>query len=360
MGRVRGPEGGASAGAEVRARAPAAGGGEQGVPAGGATMTVTAETDSAGLYVLCDAPSGGRVTVRASSRGARSPEAEVELPEEGLARRDLRLERPRAAARGAAGDGRAAGEDAGEGDGRAGGTGAVAGRVVAADTGEPLANAEVVLGDGPMRTVTDSAGRFRVTGVPAGDAALRVHFLGYGSRSRTLHVPAGDTLRPTVTLETHPVDVADLRVEVEGTEVDGRMSAFWERRERGLGAFLTRDEIEETPGSQLHQVLRDVPRMRVKRCPGQPPPPGCYRLETTRNVGALSDAGCEPALFVDGARTSIVPGEGVNVLPTQDIEAIEVYVGPAQTPARFSGVETGRCGAVVIWTRSPGGSGDEG
>lgn len=353
VGRVRGPAGGASTGADVRARTSAGGAGRETGPIADAAMTVTAETDSAGIYVLCGAPPGGRVTVRASGPAGRSPEAEVELPEEGLARRDLRLERPR----------RAAGEGAGagEGDGRAGGTGAVAGRVVAADTGEPLASAKVVLGDGPVRTVTDSAGRFRVTGVAAGDAALRVRFLGHDSRARTLHVPAGDTLRPTVALETRPVEVADLRVEVEGTEVAGRMSGFWERRDRGLGAFLTREEIEETPGDQLHRVLRDVPQMRVRRCPPpQNPPPGCYRVETGRGAGALSDAGCEPALFVDGARTSSVPGEGVNIVPTQDIEAIEVYMGAAQTPARFGGVETGRCGAVVIWTRSPGGSGDEG
>jgi hypothetical protein len=40
--------------------------------------------------------------------------------------------------------------------------------------------------------------------------------------------------------------------------------------------------------------------------------------------------------------------------PASDVEAMELYPGPATTPMQFSQGTTLTCGAVVIWTRIPG------
>jgi hypothetical protein len=45
------------------------------------------------------------------------------------------------------------------------------------------------------------------------------------------------------------------------------------------------------------------------------------------------------------------PPEGIDeIIAVSAVEAVEVYRGPSQTPARFAGPEVG-CGVIVIWTQ---------
>ena len=42
-------------------------------------------------------------------------------------------------------------------------------------------------------------------------------------------------------------------------------------------------------------------------------------------------------------------------IPVNDIEGMEVYSGPSETPMQFSHHASRMdCGAIVIWTRIPG------
>jgi hypothetical protein len=75
----------------------------------------------------------------------------------------------------------------------------VAGRVVDAETGEPLRGVEVRVGSlAPV--VTDADGRFRIENVPTGDLAVNVSTVGYALARRTLAAakPTGDLLIPLV------------------------------------------------------------------------------------------------------------------------------------------------------------------
>ena len=47
----------------------------------------------------------------------------------------------------------------------------------------------------------------------------------------------------------------------------------------------------------------------------------------------------------------------VDDFPATDVEAMELYFGPATTPVQFSQGAIVACGTVVIWTRIPGISG---
>ena len=60
----------------------------------------------------------------------------------------------------------------------------VRGSVVDARGGEALSNVAVQLVGGAWRATTDSSGRFRITGIAAGDYVLNVSTVGY-------HLPAG-------------------------------------------------------------------------------------------------------------------------------------------------------------------------
>ena len=66
--------------------------------------------------------------------------------------------------------------------------------------------------------------------------------------------------------------------------------------------------------------------------------------------------GGEPVIYLDGIRVHR-PGSGpMHVLwdvSSLDLEALEVYKGPASVPPEFSGSDAA-CGAIVIWTKRGG------
>jgi hypothetical protein len=61
------------------------------------------------------------------------------------------------------------------------------GRVVDAQTGEPIAKALVSIRDHKGEAVTDASGRFVVTGVPPGETEITVTTVGYGLARRRVH-----------------------------------------------------------------------------------------------------------------------------------------------------------------------------
>ncbi|HSJ13498.1 MAG TPA: TonB-dependent receptor [Longimicrobiales bacterium] len=87
---------------------------------------------------------------------------------------------------------------------------AVTGVIRDGDTGEPVADAELVLDDLQWRTLTDRDGRYTFAGVPPGPQHLTVVRLGY--RARTLHllVPRDGRLEIDVVLRASPIALGAL------------------------------------------------------------------------------------------------------------------------------------------------------
>lgn len=69
---------------------------------------------------------------------------------------------------------------------------AVQGRVVDAQTGEPIAKAAVAVRDTQRETVTDAGGRFRLADLPAGSVEIVVTTVGYGLAQRMAAVGGPD------------------------------------------------------------------------------------------------------------------------------------------------------------------------
>jgi len=111
-------------------------------------------------------------------------------------------------------------------------TAEVHGTVVDARGGEGLTNVEVFVGAGSYRTVTDSTGRFRLTGLLSGDYVLDVSTVGYHLARRPFHVEAGearelevvlspDTFHQSVTVEAKPDPFETARADSPGALVLG-------------------------------------------------------------------------------------------------------------------------------------------
>lgn len=72
-------------------------------------------------------------------------------------------------------------------------TGTVAGQVVIAETGDPLANAAVFLGDAKTGAYTMKDGRFTLRNVPVGKQTITVSFLGYAKQTKEIDVKTEET-----------------------------------------------------------------------------------------------------------------------------------------------------------------------
>lgn len=252
------------------------------------------------------------------------------------------------------GGGAAADSAAADADGSA----ALAGTVRKAGSGEPLAEALVVLPERGTGTYTDSAGRFAFADLPPGEMVLEVRYLDRRSESRTVTLRPREVTEVELTLGVEAVEVSGLTVEAERRR-RGRMAGFHERRERRRGHFFTREELAKREGNQLHQVFRRVPGLDVLPCAARPGAgsgsQACYLVASGREAPSFIQRGpCVPIFFVDGHRTPLegLP-LGINEFDVGDIEGIEVYIGPSQIPPRFNSVAGGRCGVVAIWTRDP-------
>lgn len=219
------------------------------------------------------------------------------------------------------------------------------GSVVDRRTGDPLPLARVQLfpfpveGDEPVWSgQSDGRGRFRTESIPLGAYQLDVETLPFTSLAH-----------PIVFSEE---GIVDLRVEMvrvdyelEAVVVSARRqtvlerSGFLERQERGIGHFVTRDDIESSAALRVSDLFRRIPGARVVRG-------SRGGFESAR---VLLRGGCAPRFVIDGMMLS---GQVVidDLVATTQVEAVEVYHG-SNVPIRYAG-QSG-CGVVMVWTRDP-------
>lgn len=218
------------------------------------------------------------------------------------------------------------------------------GQVVSAMTGGPLPSAKVVLKNAGRGAVTDTTGEFAIPDVPAGNDTVRVSLIGFASEQVPLRLKPGHTTRVTLMLSETVLKVEDITVEVTGGRSSTKLenAGFYRRQKRGLGHYITPEEIEQRHPQEPADLLRNVPGVQVgARTLGR------TKVRITRNPVGMD---CGPVYWVDGA---MFQDYHIDELNRSDIMAIEVYRGPSETPARFKFRGQG-CGTIVIWTKEGG------
>ena len=231
--------------------------------------------------------------------------------------------------------------------------GRLAGAVIDKSSGAPIAQAVVVfLGDGRLVT-TDSTGEFQFDKLPTGVLRFLVRAKGFPSVGMIVALAKSESMQRRVELDssaaaalaaaaaTSPSTGAAQSlpmVSVEATPSLGpRFANFERRRKTGAGHYIVRDQIEKGGYSSLQDVARTLRGVNVE-CGGGL---GCYiRM-------ARAPMRCLPEYIVDDN----VDNNFGPTMPVRDIEALEVYTGPADVPGEYAGRNAG-CGVIVIWTRS--------
>lgn len=287
---------------------------------------LNAKTDETGLYLLCNAPAGIEGALLVAAEGYDSAAAGLTLGTETAAVQHFMLA-PR--------------PDSGI---VVAGTATLTG-TIRDEEGAPLGAADVVVVDrfgnvthGPART--DAAGRYTLRDAPAGTRLVEVRRIGSSPERRTVTLAAGRPTRLDVTLASQAVVLEE--VEVEGESSLDR-SGFTMRRGIGQGQFLTRENILRRNAPALGDLLDQYPDLQVDG--GR-----IYNRNRRQNP---TGSQCEIATFHNGM---ITPADFLLNIPRDDIEGIEIYPVAGNVPMEFVRPETS-CGAILIWTKQPGGDG---
>lgn len=234
----------------------------------------------------------------------------------------------------------------------------IAGQVVSAETGQPVAGATVLVKNTAIGAITDADGSFRLF-APARDVTLVVRFLGF----KSAEVPvAADERTVNVQLE---VDVLRL----EELVVTGRATEISRRNLPNAISTISGADLDRAPSETMEKAIQGkVPGAIIETNSGAPGGGVQVRLRGVSTINALS----EPLYVVDGVLISnvAIPSNqnavtaasgGSNPALTQDaqvnrvadlnpeeIERIEILKGASA--AAIYGAKASN-GVVVITTK---------
>jgi hypothetical protein len=162
----------------------------------------------------------------------------------------------------------------------------------------------------------------------------------------TVRLGARDRLWDTVLVHLARAPQALDEVAVSAPRyVRAGLKGFDERRARGNGTFVTREEILARNTTRTSEVLRLKRGVNVVQ----------GRVRFVSYTGSRGTV-CQPNLWVDGAR---VRGGEVDEITATDIAGIELYPSFSSVPSEFTPLPSAGppCGTIVIWTRTPGSTG---
>lgn len=257
------------------------------------------------------------------------------------------------------------------------------GIVIDSADARPIGGAQVALPELARSVLTDSAGSFRISAIPPGVYHVLIRHIGYRSVDVRFRFDSADSLDRRFILGASAA--AFDTVVVTAARSSG-IPSFDEHRRIGMGRFLTRAELEGEGERRLGDVLTSFSGVTIvhgrsgqswvssKRAAGSMCPPvtsfngemkgslganclegnGVYVPERVE-LGMGMQIACYAQVYLDGTLMNHGrPTEpfDANSIPLAQLEAVEYYAGPGQTPAQYSGLES-RCGVLVLWTRRP-------
>jgi hypothetical protein len=188
------------------------------------------------------------------------------------------------------------------------------------------------------RTETDETGSFTFAKVPSGPAWIEVRRLGF--RPESLQVTVVDDVAVEQPIQMTRIATELTAVRVLGRrDITGPMAGFYYRQQTGSGRFFTYQEIARRNPSNMTDMLRMVPGIRIE---------GRGQQNTVRIRGSR----CAPLVWLDGQ--ALMAGEvDLDSFDPRTFEGIEIYSGPAAVPVEFQRNQrmSSACGTIVLWSR---------
>jgi len=195
-------------------------------------------------------------------------------------------------------------------------TGRVVGRVTGAADGRPIQGIQVTVTGTTRGAVSDTGGRFTISGVPSGNRTVLARGIGYVSNDQTVNVPANGAATVTFTLTSAPAALDPIVVTGYG-EQDRRQVA-------GAISTVQADKLKDIPTSDPMKALQGrVAGVEIVQSSNEPGAAMNVRIRGVRSLNASN----EPLYVVDG-----VPlGGGIQDFNPAMIESIDVLKDAAAT-----------------------------
>ena len=251
--------------------------------------------------------------------------------------------------------------------------------VADAETGAPIAGAEIVLPELKLFARTDANGQARLNNISKGVHRVRVRFLGYSASDVQLKFE-GDTTGVVFRLGKTASTISG--VDITATQTPSQLKDFEIRRKQGIGRFLTADDLFPVAdrdflvvaSTKFPGVTMQTDNDKQTHLVGMRG--GCgaegSMMSTTRGVDRIGqEAGPKKKMGMrdgyedgklDGACESSRPCvmqiwlDNINIgesdpalVRTWDLSGVEYYTGNT-VPARYRSSGSG-CGVLVLWSK---------
>lgn len=304
------------------------------------TQRLPVTTGPDGTFRMCGLPSEDPLSVGAAARAAtpnetlRSGEVFVVVEPATVTRLEVGMGRVAASAAGVTAAGDALG---GAPAARLLGRSRLSG-VVSDPQGRPKAGVRVMVLGTAHELSTGESGAFAFDSLPAGSWTVEARAIGLAPIRATVQLAPARPARASLMFAKWAPMLDRVVVYGRAPAEQRFMDDFLARRERGLGKFITRDEIERRGVVQLSQLLYQIPAVKVR------PNPRAGRSPLIEGRG-----GCQPDVFVNGMRVADGHSDVDAIVRPQDILGIEVHDEVNGVPSAFGA--TRQCLVVGIWTR---------
>ena len=233
--------------------------------------------------------------------------------------------------------------------------GSIAGQVLDASNLEPVVGAQVFLPGTELGALTNEEGRYRITGVSAGEQDVRVRLLGFRPAARSVTVQAGETTTVNFELAVSAVALEEVVVTATGER---------QRREVGnaISTVNAAQTVEQAHPDNLTNLLKGRSTgVSVQRSSGSVGTGDVIKVRGNSTIGLSST----PIIIIDGARVNNDNSQGpavggqvtsrLNDLNPEDIENIEIIKGPSAAALYGAGAAAG---VIRVTTKSGSATGD--
>jgi hypothetical protein len=261
------------------------------------------------------------------------------------------------------------------------GTAALTGRIV--DTaGTPIRGASVRVPQLERSVAVDSAGNFRLDGLPTGRVTIVGEAPGFAGKRVEVTVPANGTVEQAFSLVPNAHVLANVEVRARTRrQLPLKLHEFEQRRNRGVGGrFLGPDDVAKFNGRPLMDAIKPImvgtrfqrnaqgemvivsqrslnpasirQSNNIKPCGIQIWQDGALLSDPNQSVEVTLDPPSSAARSISTKRVGADHDYDISHLLSNDFMAVEYYSDLASTPPGFR-TGTPSCGTLVLWTRVP-------
>ena len=206
--------------------------------------------------------------------------------------------------------------------------------------GSPIVGAQISLAGSTAKGETNERGEVLMSGVTVASVTVRVRRIGFRPDTAVVTVAAGRPVTVDIVLTRLALDLQPVVV-FGRQQLIGPMAGFYGRKLRGVGHFFTHEDLEKLNQTNMIDVLRRTPGVRV------------LSLGMSNRVIRFRDARCAPLTWLNGF--PLYAGEyDLDGVDPRSFDGVEIYSGSASVPIEFLGnqlVSSSDCGTIVLWSR---------